>query len=165
MYVFLIILLLTVGGGLLLWGLVVEKPWRVAGGVAVLLATGAFFALLSFWGEMLWFYALGHAERFWTANLALVLSGLVGTLAGWVVVYLVTWSIPEKTAGRADLARDPRHPAGGRLGNQKLGCDFAVSVSRGDRRRAIRFWDSTPAFTCSPCRFTIRFFGCFSAGP
>ena len=51
-------------------------------GSFVLLDTGLFFALLNFWGEMLWFEELGQSQRFWTAVFAVggfvVLGALVG---------------------------------------------------------------------------------------
>ncbi|MCG6942376.1 MAG: UPF0182 family protein [Thiohalocapsa sp.] len=40
--------------------------WRLLwGGIGLAIATGVLFALLDFWGEALWFSAVGYAGRFW----------------------------------------------------------------------------------------------------
>jgi uncharacterized protein len=77
-------------------GLQTNRKWLSLGGRLLLVATLAFFALLSFWGEMLWFAALGYNDRFWTAILAFVSVAGVAALAGGIVVYLLTWFIPRE---------------------------------------------------------------------
>lgn len=64
---YLILLVALVAASLLLIrnGQVKRLRNRVVAGAALLLGTGLFFSLLGFWGEMLWFEALGFERRFW----------------------------------------------------------------------------------------------------
>ena len=62
----------------------------VGSGVWLAVAAGAFFALLDFWGEMLWFEAMGYGRRFWEAVWVQVLAGLAGAAVGAAFVYLLT---------------------------------------------------------------------------
>ncbi len=65
MYVLLLLALLA-GAARLVWrGYVGGRRGRLAAGVSLLLATVGFFAGLSFWGELLWFEALGQSHRLW----------------------------------------------------------------------------------------------------
>ena len=63
-----------------------RRIYVLAGALFGLLAIG-FFSLLDFWGEFLWFKALGYSDRFWTsftAMLGLSLTGCVfGALLSW----------------------------------------------------------------------------------
>jgi uncharacterized membrane protein (UPF0182 family) len=96
MYVLLIVVLIAAGIALTLWGLQTNRKWLSVGGRLLLVATVAFFAWMSFWGEMLWFAALGYHDRFWTVILAFISVVGVAALAGGIVVYLLTWFIPRK---------------------------------------------------------------------
>lgn len=95
-YSLLMVLVFGAGAGWLVFGLARERKWHAAGGVIVLLGGITFFALLSFWAEMLWFLALDHGDRFWTALFAIGSAGLIGGLAGALIVYLLTIPIPRK---------------------------------------------------------------------
>ncbi len=53
-------------------------------GILTMAGTLLFFALLSFWGEMLWFEAAGYAERFWRMVAARVGATLLFATAGAV---------------------------------------------------------------------------------
>lgn len=90
MYVALLALLLGAAGWLAFAGFRDGSRLRISLGLALGLATGLFFAALSFYGEMLWFQALGYGERFWTAVLAeagfFVAGGVVGGLLTWLLV-------------------------------------------------------------------------------
>ena len=66
MYIALLVLLLALGGTLIVNGVQRHRPKNLLVGSLVLLLTGLFFGLLSFWGEMLWFEELGQSDRFWT---------------------------------------------------------------------------------------------------
>jgi uncharacterized membrane protein (UPF0182 family) len=71
MYILLLASLLAVGAWCLHRG-------RTRLGATILVITVAFFGLMSFWGEMLWFDELGHGHRFWvfvTARIGAVIAG------------------------------------------------------------------------------------------
>ncbi|HSO06633.1 MAG TPA: UPF0182 family protein, partial [Pelomicrobium sp.] len=61
----------------------------IAGGIALIAVTLGFFSILSLWGEMLWFDALGYGERFWTVLGAQAAAFAAGVLAGAGGVYLL----------------------------------------------------------------------------
>ena len=65
MYWLLLLGLLGLGGWILRSGLERRSRARRAAGILAIAGTFLFFALLSFWGEMLWFEAAGYAGRFW----------------------------------------------------------------------------------------------------
>ena len=64
MYIALLMLLLAVGGALVFNGVQRHRPQSLFAGSLILLFTGLFFGLLSFWGEMLWFEELRQSQRF-----------------------------------------------------------------------------------------------------
>ncbi|HKK70150.1 MAG TPA: hypothetical protein VKA86_02965, partial [Candidatus Krumholzibacteria bacterium] len=66
MYIGLLLLLIVTSVWLVTRGLGRGARGLVVGGGALAVATVAFYALMSFWGEMLWFDALGFGQRFWT---------------------------------------------------------------------------------------------------
>ena len=66
-------------------------------GSAILLFTGLFFGLLSFWGEMLWFQELGQSERFWTVVFARSGFAALGALLGGLTVFALTLSVPGES--------------------------------------------------------------------
>lgn len=96
MYMLLMLAMIGVGLGWLAWGLSSGRTWAAVGGAILLGATVVFFSLLSFWGELLWFAALGYRGRFWTEIFALATAGGAGALAGGLAVYLLTWPIPRE---------------------------------------------------------------------
>ncbi len=84
---------------IILWGLVgllalsrgfrLRSPARLAAGVTILAAMSVFFWLLDFWGEMLWFEALGFQKRFWTAFWTQVGCALAGGVFGALLLFLL----------------------------------------------------------------------------
>ena len=98
-----LLLLLSIGSGayLALTGVRTQRRGRALFGLAVIASTALFFLLLDFWTEMLWFGALGFADRFWTAVWAKTLIGLLAALFGFVVAYAAT--LPVR-------GRSPVHP-------------------------------------------------------
>lgn len=96
MYIALLAVLLALSAALLRQGVQRSRPRTVAAGVFVLLLTALFFGLLSFWGEMLWFDALGYGQRFWTVVYAQVGYAILGALVGGLSVYLLTLPIPTR---------------------------------------------------------------------
>ena len=97
MYIALLLLLLTLGGSLIVTGVQRHKPKNLSAGCYILLLTGLFFGLLSFWGEMLWFEELGQSQRFWTVVFAQSGFAAIGALVGGLWVFILTLAIPAQT--------------------------------------------------------------------
>jgi hypothetical protein len=89
MYILLLLIMAAPGLALIVIGLRRRIFVLVASGCLALAAVGGFFWLLDFWGEMLWFEALGFNRRFWTEIFAkfILLGG--GTLFGFLGVGLL----------------------------------------------------------------------------
>ena len=98
MYIALLVLLIALGGAVVFNGLHRRRPKTLLIGSLVLVLTGLFFGLLSFWGEMLWFEELGQSERFWTVVFAQGTFAAVGALVGGLAVLILTLPIPVQTA-------------------------------------------------------------------
>jgi hypothetical protein len=64
-------------------------------GICLAVFTGAFFWFLSFWGEALWFEAVGYSERFWKVVITKVLLSVAGAVFGLAVISVLTWRIPR----------------------------------------------------------------------
>ena len=97
MYIALLVLLLALGGTLIVHGVQRHRPKNLLVGSLVLLLTGLFFGLLSFWGEMLWFEELGQVQRFWTVAFAQGGFAAIGALVGGLGVFILTLPIPVQT--------------------------------------------------------------------
>ena len=65
MYVALLIILLGAAIAIIITGLQKLNLTKIIIGALIAVFTVLFFSLLSFWGEMLWFGALGYSQRFW----------------------------------------------------------------------------------------------------
>jgi hypothetical protein len=89
MYWLLLLALLVLGGWILRSGLERHSRGRLVAGGLVIAGTVLFFALLSFWAEMLWFDAAGYAGRFWRMVAAKAVAAVVGAAAGGVGVSLL----------------------------------------------------------------------------
>lgn len=89
MYLVLWIVLLGLGVLLVGSGVAKSRRPRIVGGAAVIVLTPLFFALISLWGEMLWFEALGMPDRFWRMvgyrTLALGLGLVIGAGVAWLL--------------------------------------------------------------------------------
>ena len=105
MYAALFLLLLGCGAGLIFFGLKRHDASKVFIGAAVAVFTFAFFWILDFWGEMLWFEALGYSGRFWTVVLAKIATAASMAVIGWGVVFLLTLSIPKDNGNTRRWAR------------------------------------------------------------
>jgi uncharacterized membrane protein (UPF0182 family) len=97
MYIGLLVLLVALGGALVFNGVQRHRPKTLLFGSVILLLTGLFFGLLSFWGEMLWFEELGQSQRFWTVMFALGGFAALGALVGGLGVFILTLPIPVQT--------------------------------------------------------------------
>ncbi|MCF8085983.1 MAG: UPF0182 family protein [Desulfohalobiaceae bacterium] len=105
MYVVLLLLLLFAAFMLTLSGVKRNQRGRVLAGVILGLATVAFFAFLEFWGEYLWYDALGYSERFVTRIEALIGYTLLGGIVGWAAVWLLSRSYPRTWVSARKLAQ------------------------------------------------------------
>lgn len=94
MYVLLLILFLGIGAILTRMGFARQRPLLFWSGILVFLATLAFFSVLDFWGEALWFHAAGYGARFWTLIGAKAAAIAAGALAALVLVFLI--NIPAR---------------------------------------------------------------------
>ncbi len=95
MYVALIALLLAAAAALLLLGQRKRRPWLMGLGVGVIVLTILFFWFLGFWGEALWFQALGYGRRFWTVVVTKAVLAIAGAALAVALVHLLTWSIEK----------------------------------------------------------------------
>ena len=100
MYILLAVLLLGIGAWLVRKGIRENRPSRIYLGAGWILASVLFFALLSFWAEMLWFYAVGYSDRFWILMWTRTGTFLFGTCLGAFGVYALTRAIPTTGLGR-----------------------------------------------------------------
>ena len=89
-----LIFLIGVGGWLAVDGTRQRKFGLTGAGILLAVAAGVFFGLLDFWGEMLWFEAMGYGRRFWEAVWVRVLAGMAGALIGAAFVALLTFGVP-----------------------------------------------------------------------
>ncbi len=96
MYGALFLLMLGCGAALVFFGIKNRRRLSLILGVVVTVFTFLFFWFLDFWGEMLWFEALGYAGRFWKVVVAKVIAVLAMAAIGWVVVYLLSFSVPRE---------------------------------------------------------------------
>ena len=93
MYNALLVLFLAIAAFLLIRGIQKRRLGLALAGVGVGVLTLAFLNLLGFWGEVLWFQALGYGDRIWTEIMAKVLLGIGGLVVGAVIVWLLTLSL------------------------------------------------------------------------
>ncbi|HEU4407109.1 MAG TPA: UPF0182 family protein [Polyangiaceae bacterium] len=103
MYIALLFTLLALGATLLLRGLSRGRRQIAVPGALLLAGTLAFYAFLSFWGELLWFEELGQARRFWVVLFAASGTAAAGAVAAGSVVWLVTRPL-RRAAPRARRA-------------------------------------------------------------
>jgi uncharacterized membrane protein (UPF0182 family) len=92
MYLTILALVLILGGWLAWKGFLAQNRTRAAVGLLVAGAGVFFFWFMGFWGEMLWFDALGYNERFWEAFLFRTGLAVAGGVVGWAAVFFLTLS-------------------------------------------------------------------------
>ncbi len=101
MYVLLLVALVGLGAWIVRGGVRRRHPPQVRLGVAWITACLLFFVLLSFWGEMLWFDAVGYGSRFWTLIWARVGALAFGAGSAFLGVRFLTASLPARPISRA----------------------------------------------------------------
>ncbi len=95
MFTFIFLLLLLGAGAVLVAGVKQKSTARITFGIILLLLVTVFFQSLNFWGEKLWYDALGYTSRFWVLELARYGFGLAGFLLGGLVVWLLLSGLPR----------------------------------------------------------------------
>ena len=95
MYTAIILALIALALWLLFTGISKEKKGRIIGGILTGVLTALFFWFLDFWGEQLWFDALGYSQRFWKLELTRIILGVSGLLVAGLITYLLTYAIPQ----------------------------------------------------------------------
>ncbi len=104
MYSAILLTLLAISAALVAFG-VRRRRYALAGaGVVLVLLTGAFFGLLSFWGEMLWFDALDFQGRFWTLVWVRLAAAAVAAALGALILAVLTPVPRPWRIGRAGFA-------------------------------------------------------------
>jgi uncharacterized membrane protein (UPF0182 family) len=103
-YWLLLLGLLALGGWALHSGFQRRSRARRVAGILAIAGTLLFFSLLSFWGEMIWFEALGYAGRFWRMVAAKSGAPLLFAAIGGVGVWLLCGLLLG--GSRRDLQRD-----------------------------------------------------------
>ncbi len=99
MYTILWMALIAAAVAVIVWGAKRQSVLRVVCGVLLGAATAGFFWLLGFWGELLWFDALGQAGRFWRG-----IGWQVGcTIGGGLGAALAAWLLTLSFRGRWGL--------------------------------------------------------------
>ena len=96
MYTAIILVLIALAGFFIITGFRSNNKKKIIAGALIAIFTYLFFQFLSFWGEMLWFTALGYNDRFWVYQLAVVGFGLAGAVLGWLFTWILTTAIPSK---------------------------------------------------------------------
>ncbi|MCF8108817.1 MAG: UPF0182 family protein [Desulfohalobiaceae bacterium] len=105
MYFALILICAAIAVGLFWYGRVKERRLAVFGGLLFALAAIVAFSLLDFWGEFLWFKALGYNQRFWTSITAMLGLSLAGCLLGLGLTWALSLLIPVSNRGTRLLTR------------------------------------------------------------
>ncbi|MBD3290205.1 UPF0182 family protein [candidate division KSB1 bacterium] len=105
MYNIIILILIGIAVAFIFNGVSKRRLRNIILGAVLALITIAFFSLMSFYGEMLWFNSIGYSNRFWTVILAKLLSFGAGAVLGWIIVFILTFSIPSEKKYIRRIAR------------------------------------------------------------
>ncbi|MDX1667127.1 MAG: UPF0182 family protein [Saprospiraceae bacterium] len=98
MFTFLFLAFLLLGAYFLFDGLGNKKASRIVSGISIIVFSALFFWFMDFWGEKLWFGAVGYKERFWDLFLFEALSAVGGGLLALVLSSL--FLLPLGNSGR-----------------------------------------------------------------
>ena len=95
MYSVIFLVLLGIAAIIFFNGLRTKNKAKISLGVIIGLLSAGFFWFMGFWGEVLWYKALGFGNRFWLEIVYNVICGLGGLLVSLVGSYLLTKLIPK----------------------------------------------------------------------
>ena len=93
MYTLIFIILGGISIFFLYRGFQAEQQKKIWIGVILGLFTISLSGLMNFWGELLWFEAVGYGERFWIATLTQWGTALLSLLLGAGIVWLLSWNV------------------------------------------------------------------------
>jgi len=96
MYTAVLLILLALAGWQIFAGLETRTFRRIVLGVLIGVFTLLFFWFIGFWGEKLWFEALGYNDRFWKEILAKLFLTIVGAAFGAAVVGALTLAVDAR---------------------------------------------------------------------
>ena len=84
---YIVVLLASIGAGiwLIVSGAERQRQSRILAGLGVILGIVGLYALMSFWGELLWFESLGYDGRFWTEVWVRVGLAVFGAAAAYAL--------------------------------------------------------------------------------
>ena len=97
MYALILALLVAAGVWLINRGNERGDCRRIATGAAILVLTAGFFGLLSLWGELLWFEALGLERRFWLFLGTHAEALLAGAVLAAALAAVIIWSVQDRS--------------------------------------------------------------------
>ena len=95
MFTIIFLLFLIAAGAIVVAGIKKKSNTQIKSGIVLVLLVIGFFQSLDFWGEKLWFDALGYTNRFWILELAQYGFALAGLLVGALLVWLLLLGIPR----------------------------------------------------------------------
>ncbi|MFO7974692.1 MAG: UPF0182 family protein [Candidatus Hydrogenedentota bacterium] len=98
-----LLLIIGLGAGIFAGAVGFQRGRRMLIGIGavVIVLTFAFFWLLGFWGEMLWFEALGQSTRFWKEVFTRFGLAFAAAAVAWVLTYvLLLWTSRKKMLPR-----------------------------------------------------------------
>ncbi len=113
MYTALIYLLAGLALFLFITGLKKGNKKRISFGVIIGIFTFLFFNFLDFYGDLIWFEALGYSRRFWIEISYYTGMALGCAIFGWLLVWLLTIAIPQNKKVTRIAARAVGALAGG----------------------------------------------------
>ena len=95
MYTAILFVLLALAVIIFLKGLKNKNKLLITFGVIIGVVSLAFFWFLGFWGEALWFEALGYSSRFWLEILYSLAFGAIGASTAIGSIYLLNMILPK----------------------------------------------------------------------
>ena len=97
MYTAIIFVLLAVAALIFLNGLKSKNRIKIFFGLLIAVLTLGFFSFMGFWGEALWFDALGFKDRFWLEITYSIVYAIVGAVVAFGSLYLLTIFLPKSS--------------------------------------------------------------------
>lgn len=133
MFNIILIVLLGIGAFFLLKGFGQRQRGRIVLGALIVVLSLLLFWFMDFWGEKLWFDALGYNDRFWTLFFFRVGLAAGGALLGIIIVLVLLAFLPRnrKLLRWGALALSAFIGAGWGLGNWSILMKFWYGVKTG----------------------------------